>query len=216
MKNYVITIMENPQSVEAAERCILSGVKHNAFIEKFHAVTPASNPEMIALKEGINTEGFKEVYSRFENCLSAFLSHYHLWKKCVRLNETFTIFEHDAVLYDNIPEKPFTGCMNIGEPSYGKFNQPNHLGVGSLTTKRYFPGAHAYQVTPKGAQALINVAQEGRAKPTDVYLHLDTFPWLQEHYPFVARADDSFTTIQSERGCLAKHNYNDDYEILNI
>jgi len=47
-------------------------------------------------------------------------------------------------------------------------------------------------------------------------MHLDTFPWLQEYYPFVARADDSFTTIQVERGCLAKHNYKDGYEIINV
>jgi hypothetical protein len=52
------------------------------------------------------------------------------------------------------------------------------------------------------------------AKPTDVYLNLDTFPWLQEYYPFVAEAQDSFTTIQVEEGCLAKHNWKEGYEII--
>lgn len=216
MRNYVITIMDNEKSVEAAERCIKSGVRHSCFIEKWNATTPKDDPVQIAKKEGILTKNFEEVYSRFENCLSAFLSHYSLWKKCVQRNEVFTIFEHDAVLYDMIPNKTFMGVMNIGEPSYGKFIQPRHLGVGPLTTKRYFPGAHAYQITPKGAESLILTARDGRAAPTDVFLHLDTFPWLQEHYPFVAKADDSFTTIQVEKGCLAKHNYDEKYEIVHV
>lgn len=215
MKNYVITIMDNERSVEAAERCIRSGVKNNTFIEKFHAVTPNDDPEKIAKKEGIDPRGFEEVYSRYLNCLSAFLSHYSLWKKCIRTNTPITIFEHDAVLLEPVPNKPFQGCMNIGQPSYGKFIPPRHLGVGPLTTKKYFPGAHAYQVNPRGAETLIRQAKE-LAKPTDVFLSVDTFPWLQEHYPFIAKADDSFTTIQVERGCLAKHNYNQDYEILNV
>jgi hypothetical protein len=47
-----------------------------------------------------------------------------------------------------------------------------------------------------------------------VYLNLDTFPWLQEWYPFVAEARDTFTTIQVEEGCLAKHNWKEGYEII--
>ena len=82
-----------------------------------------------------------------------------------------------------------------------------------MRSKKYFPGAHAYQVTPKGAEALCRYAKV-YAKPTDVFLHLDVFPWLEEHNPWVAEARDTFTTIQKEEGCLAKHNYGDGYEIL--
>ena len=40
MKNYVITIMDNEKSVEAAKRCILSGRAHGLEIEHFPACTP--------------------------------------------------------------------------------------------------------------------------------------------------------------------------------
>ena len=103
--------------------------------------------------------------------------------------------------------------MNIGEPSYGKFNIPRQLGVNPLTTKTYFPGAHAYMVKPSGANLLINEAQKF-GRPTDIFLNKSTFPWLEEYYPFVAKAKDSFTTIQNETGCAAKHNYGDDYEVI--
>ena len=215
MKYFVITIMDNDKSVEVAERCIESGKKYGHTIEMFPAITPKDNPLSLLKQENISALGFEEVYSRNLNCISAFLSHYSLWKMCIEMHTPVCIFEHDAVLTDTIPDKPFRHVINYGYPSYGKYVHPRHLGVGPLTTKRYFPGAHAYGVSPMGAKLLVDQAKV-YARPTDVYLHLDTFPTLQEHYPFCAKAVDSFTTIQNQNGCIAKHNYNDDYEILDL
>ena len=192
-----------------------SGNRVGEKIRLFDAITPKDDPISMLEKEGIDPERFDEVYSRNLNCMAAFLSHYTLWKQCAAGTDTFTIFEHDAVLDTPIPTTPFNYVMNIGTPSYGKWNTPQQLGVNRLTTKSYFPGAHAYMVTPAGAKLLVNNAPT-YAKPTDVYLHLGLFPWLQEYYPFVARADESFTTIQVERGCLAKHNYKDGYAIIDV
>ena len=50
-----------------------------------------------------------------------------------------------------------------------------------MTSKKYFPGAHAYGVKPEGAKQLVYEATSS-GKPTDVYLHTDTFSWLQEYY----------------------------------
>ena len=213
MKAFVITIINNPHSVEVAKRCVESGERHGVKITMSEATTPMDEPLEILESLGIPPNAFDEKYSRNLNCISAFLSHYSLWKECAEGNETFVIFEHDAVVTAPIPTQPFRYVMNIGEPSYGKFNIPRQLGVNPLTTKRYFPGAHAYMLTPAGAKLLVENAPM-YAKPTDVYLNLDTFPWLQEYYPFVAKAKDSFTTIQVEEGCLAKHNWKEGYKII--
>ena len=207
--------MDNERSGQVADRCIKSGAKFGIDIEKFSAVTPTThNPETYARSLGIPTEGFKEVYSRYQNCLSAFLSHYLLWEKCVNLNEQLLILEHDAVIVDNIPIfKPFKHVMNLGKPSYGRAQIPMKLGVNSLTSKRYFPGAHAYMLTPAGAKLLMDKAK-AYARPTDVFLNLDLFPTLEEYYPWPAEAKDSFTTIQNRNGCVAKHNYGETYEII--
>ena len=209
----VITLIQNSQSIEVAERCIASGKKHGLKIEMFRAITPSDEPLELLEREGIAPSKFDERYSRNLNCISAFLSHYTLWKECANQKETYVIFEHDAVMVDRIPSSTFPYVMNIGAPSYGRFNTPQQIGVNPLTTKKYFPGAHAYMVTPAGAKLLVENAPM-YAKPTDVYLNLDTFPWLNEWYPFVAEARDSFTTIQVEDGCLAKHNWKKGYEII--
>ena len=213
MKNYVITIMGNPKSVNVAERCIKSGTKYGMEIEHFEAITPYNTDLNKKMKnEGIDFDGFKEKYSRLSNCVAAFLSHYSLWKRAVDTNDTITIFEHDAVLVDTIPDVPFQQCISFGKPSYGRFNTPTQLGVGPLVSKPSFPGAHAYRVSPKGAEQLIYQAKKA-AKPTDVFLNIHTFPGLQEYYPWPVEARDNFTTIQKTEGCLAKHSYNETYRI---
>lgn len=214
MKNYVITIKDNDESVAAAERCIKSGYQNGMNIEMFSAITPRDLPEVLMAEEGISPENFYEKYSRPERCMSAFMSHYYLWKESVETQQNITIFEHDAVLVNTIPtDLKFDACVNLGAPSYGKFNTPTFLGVGPLTSKKYFPGAHAYRVNPKGAEQLIHGAKQN-AGPTDVFLHIFRFPQLQEKYPWPVECRDSFTTIQNETGCLAKHNYNDKYKII--
>ena len=107
----------------------------------------------------------------------------------------------------------FDKVINMAKPSYGNYNTPTTLGVQPLVHKPYFGGAHAYIVSPDGAKLLIEKAKTD-AGPTDVFLNVHNFPWLQEYYPWIAEAKDSFTTIQKEKGCLAKHNYNENYEIL--
>lgn len=214
MKNYVITIIDNKKSIEAADRCIDSGVKHGMLIQNFRAITPRDPIRDILKKQGISDQGFKEKFSRLDNCIAAFLSHYALWTQCAAGKEEFQIFEHDAVVVNEIPEFiNYKNCISLGKPSYGKYQTPANIGVNSLTSKRYFPGAHAYRLKPAGARLLVTQAKV-LARPTDVFLTLDTFPWLEEYYPWPVEAHDTFSTIQRTEGCLAKHNYSDKYEII--
>ena len=214
MKAFVITIEDNDQSVKAAKRCIKTADSHDLKVEHHKAITPKDNPHLILHKKGIQPSFFHEQYSRPENCMAAFLSHHSLWEMSVKLNEPIIIFEHDAIVIGKVPvDEKFEGCMTFSKPSYGKFNTPLQLGVDGLIQKRYFGGAHGYMVNPEGAKKIISVAKT-RGGPTDVFLNVDNFPFLQEYYPWACMAVDSFTTIQKDLGCQAKHNYGDEYRII--
>lgn len=214
MKSYVITIMDNPESVRVADRCITSAAKYGITVEKFPAITPDKDPIGYAHKKNIPVKGFEETYSRYENCISAFLSHFSLWEKCVKDNTMYMILEHDAVFVDQVNVfMNFDRAINIGQPSYGNSRRPMKLGVNPLTSKQYFPGAHAYMVKPSGASAFINRSYID-AGPTDVFLHKGRFHWLEEYYPWPVQARDTFTTIQKVDGCLAKHGFNNEYKII--
>jgi len=220
MKSYVITIMDMPESVDAAKRCIASMPEFD--VQMFPAITPINNrltPDKLAREKGIDLTWFHQLdgakYSRMNRCVAAFLSHHTLWEMCVRDNEEYQIFEHDAVRVGNLPMHiEHKGTITIGAPSYGKFETPRMLGVNPLTQKDYFGGAHAYRMKPSAAEIIINQAKL-YAAATDVFLSKHFFPWLEEYYPWPVIVKDTFSTIQNNGGCQAKHGYDKEtYKIL--
>ena len=215
MKSFVIAIENHTLSQQVADRCIDSGKKYGIHVEKWKATTPDDFPIDKLLKEKVNVVGLHETYSRIANCAAAFHSHFSLWKHCIELDETIMVLEHDAVFVDSVPNIIFDKCISLGKPSYGKWNVPTVLGPGPLVSKAYFPGAHAYMIKPRGAKEIIKSAQRV-ARPTDVFLNVQNFPWLQEYYPWPVEARDSFTTIQNIKGCLAKHSYGETYRVEEV
>jgi len=215
MKAFVITIEQIPESVQCAERCIESGKKFGLNIQKWKATTPEDNPREIFKQKGINPQGFmNNVYSREERCMSAFLSHRSLWEHCAKIKEDVLIFEHDAVVMSEIPNvNGYQGCISFGKPSYGKFFTPRSFGVQDLQSKPYFPGAHAYQMSYQAAEVILKKSKT-EAAPTDVFLNKNRFRFLQEYYPWPVEVRETFSTIQKEKGCQAKHMYNGGYDLL--
>ena len=202
---YVITLKDTPESVKMSNRCIKSGKDNGIEIKQFDAKTPDDLPW--AEDDGINFDKFDEKWSRSDRARAAFYSHYSLWERSFKSRVPVLIFEHDAFITSSLPDQIIgstNGVVNLGMPSYGRFNPPHQMGLSPLFSKPYFPGAHAYLVTPQGAGTLISQAHEC-AKPTDVFLHIDVFPWLQEYSPYIAEARDTFSTIQNENGIQAKH-----------
>ena len=214
MKAYTITLMDFRPSWDLGERCIASAAEHGIRAEHFDAVTPADDPValMAARQFPVSGDGgwphpfaSSVPYSRWLPVLSCFLSHAGLWLRCVARDEPLLIMEHDALVTAPLPELPTDGPLacNVAKPSFGEFDTPPD-GHGPLVSKPYFGGAHGYIVNPTGAAKLIAAAQQSTA-PTDVFLSTERFPWLTEYHPWPIVCDDSFSTIQLERGCRAKH-----------
>lgn len=214
LKAHVITLMDMPRSVEVAERCIESGARFKTKVEHFHAFTPKDKPEALMRERGFpfkdgrmwgNGSSNKTPFARRDCALACFLSHSAIWALAAKDTTPYLILEHDAVFVARIPGPDmFHGVCNIGHPSFGAYETPED-GMGPLVSKRYFPGAHGYVVTPRGAKDLLARARIETA-PTDVFLHRLRFPWLTEFYPWPIVCDDTFSTIQLDAGCKAKHN----------
>lgn len=213
MKSYVITITDLDRSVEVANRCIASAKSFGIDAEIFKAITPNDDIFGISANREVNLSGFDERYSRKENAIACFLSHQSLWMKSIELNENILILEHDAVFKEKIdPNIQFKKLISLGKPSYGKYNIPRK-GVGPLVSKNYLPGAHAYIIKPSGAEALMNRSKI-QSKIPDVFMDIRVFPWLEEYYPWPIEAVDNFSTTQKLAGCIAKHSYNEGFDII--
>ena len=208
MKAFVITIMDLPQSVGAAERCIKTGKKHGVEVEMWKATTPKDDPFAVLESRGFPPIGFKKdtKYSRELPCVAAFCSHSGLWMRSATLGEPLLILEHDAVFRTTLPKQlaEFEGICNLGRPSFGKFNTPAP-GFTPYAAKDggYLGGAHAYYVSPQGAKALVAKAH-ARAGPTDLFITTDDLE-VMDYFPWPVVCEDSFSTIQKPEGCKAKH-----------
>jgi len=203
---FVITIEGNEKSEKAARRCIKSGELYGFNIEKFKAVTPRDKPYDMFAAHNLPPTYFEETYSRKLNCMAAFLSHFSLWERCITTGIKTFVFEHDAILTGE-PPMLFNGKLaTFSKPSYGEYVTPSAIGVGPLTQKPYFGGAHGYVFNREGAWAMVEQAQ-ATARPTDIFLNRMYFPWIREIYPWTCEARDNFTTIQNEMGCVSKHNF---------
>jgi len=233
MEAFVITVKHSELSNKAADNCINSIRRFHPEInpEKFFGFTPKDKPQEMLERYQYPTHKFIDKYSRHENAMAAFLSHHKLWKYSMKSNKSIFIFEHDAQLvsplpitkwYDEKKDKPSYKIMptmgnivNLGHPSYGNWYTPPNIGVNNLTSKQYFPGAHAYFIRPQGARDLVNKSKED-ARPTDVFINLNNFKYLQEYFPFCAVARDNFSTIQRLDGVTAKHGFKKGYKLVKI
>ena len=214
MRAFVITLQQNPNSVEAAERCIESGKKYGQHVEMWKANSPNNIDIHEWFRErSIPNRYFHEEYSRLENCMAAFSSHYSLWEHCLKIMQPILVLEHDAVFVDKLPIVTQGHIVNFGKPSYGEHQIPNFVGESRMFSKPYLPGAHAYKITPTAAEELI-VRSHTEAGPTDLYIHSQRFNFINEFYPWPVEVRETFTTIQRKMGCYAKHQYNNDFKII--
>lgn len=214
IKKRVIVVEPIQETIELGNRLIESGNNHSCpNIELFYGINPIQySPKGLFIKERFDDRSFTlNQYSVPERAMSCFLSHYRLWKECAETdNCIMMIFEHDAIFTRNFDESiltKFKAILNIGAPSFGNFKTSNYQGIQPLFSKQYMPGAHAYIINTYGAKELISRIH-GKPEPTDVYISNKRFPGLIEEYnPHFCIVDDSFTTVQLDNGCLAKHSY---------
>jgi len=214
MKAYVVTLDKMIESVDAAIRCIKSANEYGIHPEMYSATTKYESVEK-AKKYKLKIRDFDRSWSVFEAALGNFVTQYELWHKAAKSNELTLILEHDALFTAPLPEFEFDTIISIGIPSFGAFKtKPPGVHKSFSKPGGYLPGAHAYIINSIGAQELIRVAQTKGMLPCDIFLNIEDFPNIQELSPGIVKADDSFTTIQVQKGCLAKHSYNEEYKIL--
>ncbi len=216
MISYIVTLLNIPQSVKSAQRCIDSAMSFNVTppvifpaVYKDIALTEAKN-------EHLGIGKFDTSFSNINAVVGNFVTQYRIWKTILESNEPGIVLEHDAVFVGNIPDLKNHNIVNLGKPSYGNFNKKDKPGIYPMFSKTggYIPGAHGYYLTPRGAEELITKAKKLGATPCDLFLNKTNFPNIMEIYPWVIEAKDEFTTIQKEKGCTAKHNYSKDFEII--
>lgn len=161
VKSFIIRLSDFPNSVEWSQQAYNSAKIHNWNVEFFEGIDGRKE----TLKDyniKINTKHKKSIKA-FERpgTVGCFLSHYQLWKKCIDLNESICILEHDIIVHKALEVEPFNEVLKLIK---GPNTKPIYLG-------EWWASGAAYCVTPYGANKLIKFVETYGAMPADVMLN---------------------------------------------
>ena len=177
-RKYVITLVDVPESLAGARRCISSAKRFGE--DKGMDIFPGVRKEESAaffLERGLtftSTPGHEENHDITAE-MGCFASHYLLWEKCVELDKPIMILEDDVEFCAPVPPLRFKEVIHLGGltlPLNAKIMEvlPNKY------REAYYPfnyllGTHAYGTTPQAAQKLINATQKLVVNTVDLFIH---------------------------------------------
>lgn len=149
--------------------CLASLKKHSWAFEVVPAVNGHTVTEQTWQSIGVqmSTDG---KMSRRPGAQGCWISHWHLWNRCVKNNQPIVIMEHDAVV-----TAPWPTDLNIA-PILVKLYTTAECKINPMFGL-WSKGAHAYTLTPIQAQRLIDHARTNSAQAVDKHLGDQVLPW---------------------------------------
>jgi len=213
MKCFVIVVKNNKLSESGFEELKDSYSKygHDDGIEKFDAIEldkvdnfASANGltwnypwegSMIDIQTGLTKAAYPTADKRRR--ISCFLGHWYLWQKCVKLDETILISEHDSKFIKKLPsDRTFKNCqydiIGINDPSMATrkskdyhdaiiskadFFQPVPT-IDEVHIPQGLAGNSAYVIKPAGAARMIDLSQRYGMWPNDALMCRQLVPNL--------------------------------------
>ena len=148
--------------------------------------------------------------------MSCFMSHWYLWQKCVKLDETICILEHDARFIKKLPsDRTFKNSkydiIGINDPSMAtrkskvyhdkilegtQFFQPVPT-IDEFNVPQGLAGNSAYVIIPIGAKIMLQLSQEHGMWPNDALMCKQLIPTIGVTRNFYTRVQGlrSTTTL---------------------
>lgn len=224
MKAFVITLKDNEYSERKAKECIASAAKFGTDVEIFYGVNK-ENAEQTMKDHGLKWTWAKNNTAndicpitglhQFPYCtrdlrakIGCSMSHFLLYKKCIELDESILILEHDAVFLRDLPDFNFKGICQINDPNgatpggniwSNKITTKNTIGASKKTLINNsvpdgLAGNSAYVIKPWAANELIYKYYELGVWPNDAIMCIQLFSYLEEYYPFITKVVQTQST----------------------
>lgn len=183
VKSFVIILQESLHSQKIGKDCIESANKFGIFPEIHNGVNGFDSYRYF--KEYNITRFLCRTIIDFPGHQGCFLSHFQLWKKCVEINETILILEHDSIFVRPLPETILFNDILFLDP-FCPYSEGYEDNVNNSLSKdvsyfrptgdhwhavgEHLSGAYAYLIKPHAAKKLIDFAVNIGAAPTDIHM----------------------------------------------
>jgi len=228
MQNKIIVLGSSDISVSMGEKCIARAKEFGVRLDIFNAIHGADAPEIIE-ELGLHQYRAKMKGGRL-GVLGCFLSHYFLWHECVKANEPFMIFEHDAYMLRPLPKRvlklfpdilkldsldPYRDTYDAELNAQGRediiWSLHDRLDHGKHIHNKglYSIGGYGYIIKPHAAEHLIEKVSVNGFRPADHQIHTTDKIDIHHIAPSVVRihadyaADSAMKTMSLTRNLEA-------------
>ncbi len=212
LKAYCITLPDSPKAVKGYTRCIKSAEKFGYQVEPFHGVKWEDAMGFIKKRNmPINfiDPHFFDTPDKISRVIGCFASHLLLWEKVREIDEPVVILEHDAFfvapISAEVVEKTVYLC-NLGRPVKHRIDAMYQNSVRKveqfskglhLIRYMYLMGAHAYLITPAGAEILLKSADLYGMKHVDRFISAAYLPEFHDFAPWPVHTDSKYRVLKS-------------------
>ncbi len=183
----IIYLSEVDFSVQISKSCIEQAKKFNVEVIPFQGIH-GHNSSKFLKKFSLKPKYFFKNGRR--GVVGCFLSHYLLWKECIKTQRPYLILEHDGYFINKLPLKildSFNDVLKLDNESpylenydeklaalksfeVSKYYNPNARDLDLNETGNYMHGAYSYIIKPEGAEKLILWINKNGFLPTDIQI----------------------------------------------
>jgi len=181
IKCFVISLenSKRPSNLENIRQVFKNAEKFSAVVGSDVDIYDSKLVNYITLNHIQHKRNFERVLTLSTGGLGCYLSHYELWRKCVKLNEPIVVCEDDLNfnhrvevtknIFNSIPSDAEFAAMYYIPILFGLSKLPNSRNEGWYSVDYNFAGTQCYYITPKCAELLIKTAFP-MISPVDVYI----------------------------------------------
>ena len=165
-KALIIRRLSNQVSIEYAKLCADSCETFGLDYEYNVAVENLSCEEAFEQTGLVATQSYKNEIKGIRGHCCTTCSHFNCWQRIVELNKTCVVLEHDAILLGDIKniDIPHDSVVTFGNIIDSPMNYEPIGPAERLEPIGSAKGAHAYALTPRTAQFLIEDARKNGVK----------------------------------------------------
>ena len=206
MKAFIIYLKEVQSTIDSALECKRTAREYGLDAWLMEGFTPSKADQFIKeqnLQPYLPGPKLFQIKWQKGGVRGCMISHYHVWKKCIELNEPIVVLEHDSRVVSETYRADFEDVLHLDahrfeqDPDKGKKLVVEDF-VNIRKGENQLMGTYGYVIKPHAAERLIKGAHEDGITASDMFVK-DKYVRIQVVKPRAVLVDsqDSLTGDRS-------------------
>ena len=178
MKAFIIYLKEVQSTIDSALECKRTAREYGLDAWLMEGFTPSRADQFIKeqnLKPYFPGPKLFQIKWQKGGVRGCMISHYHVWKKCIELNEPIVVLEHDSRVVSETYRANFEDVLHLDahrfekDPDEGKSVVVEDF-VNIRKGENQLMGTYGYVIKPHAAERLIKGAHEDGVTASDMFV----------------------------------------------